>query len=228
MTASATLSQHFTQTDPTPLGAGSAYEQPYAYGMNNPLVYVDPTGLRASGGVPNELALKNPIRPCAPSGYPEHDAAQRAWALARGALVDQSTPGRGLCMDVYKPSTGEIWEIKSASTLGIKVEVLGAQAQVDGYVADTPGSQTGGDHGAVVVPWFGGELVAQSYPLAVGPKTGLVFWRTRTGRRVPDPRPVPAPPVILVPERRPRPDPRPVPRPVPQPALSLFDDSMVL
>ena len=133
-------------------------------------------------------------------------------------------------MDVYKPSTGEIWEIKSSSELGIPIALVNSRAQIGGYVADTPGSETGADHGAVVVPWLGGELIAQSYPEAVGPKTGLVFWRARTGRRVPDPkrvpdpRPVPAPPVILVPERRPRPD----PRPVPQPAFSLFDDSTAL
>lgn len=36
----------FTQTDPLPLGAGSAFESAYVYGLNNPLVYIDPTGLR--------------------------------------------------------------------------------------------------------------------------------------------------------------------------------------
>ena len=67
--------EQFTQTDPMPTGAGSAFESPYVYGMNNPLMYTDPSGLRASGLGPNKLALKNPIRPCAPSGYPQHDAA---------------------------------------------------------------------------------------------------------------------------------------------------------
>jgi RHS repeat-associated protein len=39
----------FTQTDPWPRGAGSVYEQSYAYGNNSPAVFVDPTGRRASG-----------------------------------------------------------------------------------------------------------------------------------------------------------------------------------
>jgi hypothetical protein len=39
----------FTQTDPWPRGAGSVYEQSYAYGNNSPVVFVDPTGRRASG-----------------------------------------------------------------------------------------------------------------------------------------------------------------------------------
>jgi hypothetical protein len=38
--------QQFTQTDPMPLGAGSAFESPYAYGLNNPLIDTDPPGLR--------------------------------------------------------------------------------------------------------------------------------------------------------------------------------------
>ena len=36
----------FTQTDPAPLGAGHPFESAYAYGLNNPLVYTDPSGLR--------------------------------------------------------------------------------------------------------------------------------------------------------------------------------------
>lgn len=39
----------FTQTDPWPRGAGSVFEQSYAYARNSPAVYVDPTGRRASG-----------------------------------------------------------------------------------------------------------------------------------------------------------------------------------
>jgi hypothetical protein len=38
----------FTQTDPTPLGAGSPFEQAYAYARSNPLTYIDPSGLRAT------------------------------------------------------------------------------------------------------------------------------------------------------------------------------------
>lgn len=38
--------QQFTQTDPMPYGAGSAFESAYAYAMSNPLMYIDPSGLR--------------------------------------------------------------------------------------------------------------------------------------------------------------------------------------
>ena len=37
----------FTQTDPMPMGAGTAFESPYAYGMNNPVMYTDPSGMRS-------------------------------------------------------------------------------------------------------------------------------------------------------------------------------------
>ncbi len=64
-----TAFEHFTQTDPLPMGAGSPFESPYVYGMNNPLVFTDPSGLRATVGAPNRLALtSNPIasaNPCA-------------------------------------------------------------------------------------------------------------------------------------------------------------------
>jgi hypothetical protein len=51
---------HFTQTDPMPYGAGTAYESAYVYGLNNPLMYVDPSGLRGQlAGCP--WWKKNPI-----------------------------------------------------------------------------------------------------------------------------------------------------------------------
>jgi RHS repeat-associated protein len=49
----------FTQTDPMPYGAGSAFESAYAYALNNPLMYTDPSGLR--GGLPGCPWSKNPI-----------------------------------------------------------------------------------------------------------------------------------------------------------------------
>ena len=36
----------FTQTDPMPMGAGSAYESSYVYAGDNPNIYSDPSGLR--------------------------------------------------------------------------------------------------------------------------------------------------------------------------------------
>jgi hypothetical protein len=63
----------FTQTDPTPLGAGTAFESPYVYGRNGPLVFTDPSGKRSqersiegnaiADAVPNELALSLPAIP---------------------------------------------------------------------------------------------------------------------------------------------------------------------
>jgi RHS repeat-associated protein len=58
----------FTQTDPLQADVGNAYPSPYVYANDNPMMYVDPSGLRAKradGGVPSELALAfatpNPI-----------------------------------------------------------------------------------------------------------------------------------------------------------------------
>jgi hypothetical protein len=42
----------FTQTDPTPNGAGHPFESAYAYAGNNPAVYVDPSGLRKTCKAP--------------------------------------------------------------------------------------------------------------------------------------------------------------------------------
>ena len=52
----------FTQTDPAPLGAGSAFESAYAYGGNSPLVYTDPSGLRkkaAGSNIGRQLVVKH-------------------------------------------------------------------------------------------------------------------------------------------------------------------------
>ena len=47
MTGCATLSrEQFTQTDPTPYGAGSAFESAYVYVSDMPTVMVDPSGMR--------------------------------------------------------------------------------------------------------------------------------------------------------------------------------------
>ena len=64
MTASATLRLYqFTQTDPLDRSPGSPWMSAYAYGANNPLVYIDPTGRRelkfASGDA--SVIVKNPI-----------------------------------------------------------------------------------------------------------------------------------------------------------------------
>jgi hypothetical protein len=60
---------YFTQTDPLQADVGSAYPSSYVYGNNNPNVYTDPSGLRATAGSPTSLALtSNPIvaaNPCA-------------------------------------------------------------------------------------------------------------------------------------------------------------------
>lgn len=53
MTARCTLTtavlDQITQTDPAPLGAGSAFESTYTYAGNNPSGYLDPSGLRKDG-----------------------------------------------------------------------------------------------------------------------------------------------------------------------------------
>ena len=49
----ALVAERFTQTDPMPMGAGTAYESSYVYGLNNPLVYVDPSGERGKSSLPS-------------------------------------------------------------------------------------------------------------------------------------------------------------------------------
>lgn len=64
VTRAVLLLRQFTQTDPRPLGAGSAFESSYVYVGNNPVVYVDPSGLRkARAGA----ATSNPIRANSPA-----------------------------------------------------------------------------------------------------------------------------------------------------------------
>jgi Putative amidase domain len=57
----------FTQTDPLPMGVGSAFESSYVYANNNPVALTDPSGKRAMlpvvdsvDGVPEVLALAAP------------------------------------------------------------------------------------------------------------------------------------------------------------------------
>ncbi len=50
MTGSATLQNGFTQTDPRQATVGQAYPSSYVYGNNNPLVFVDPSGLQSNYG----------------------------------------------------------------------------------------------------------------------------------------------------------------------------------
>jgi Type VI secretion system (T6SS), amidase effector protein 4 len=50
--------RHFTQTDPMPM-SGGAYEQSYAYGMNNPVRFVDPSGRR--GMEPGDVPIVNEV-----------------------------------------------------------------------------------------------------------------------------------------------------------------------
>ena len=44
------VTEDFTQTDPRKGAVGSSYGQAYAYAMNNPAVYLDPSGLAATVG----------------------------------------------------------------------------------------------------------------------------------------------------------------------------------
>ena len=80
---------HFTQTDPMPLGAGSAFESAYVYGNNNPLVYTDPSGLR--GGLPGCPWSNNPIA----SQQPELLALRsQIWIPVPGTLPPRTVPPR--------------------------------------------------------------------------------------------------------------------------------------
>jgi hypothetical protein len=55
----AAVLEYFTQTDPLPMGPGSAFESTYVYAGNSPLVYVDPSGLRKAKTAGEKLVKKN-------------------------------------------------------------------------------------------------------------------------------------------------------------------------
>ncbi len=64
MTASATLCHElFTQTDPLEVSRGVAYPSAYIYGNNNPMVFTDPSGLRADAPVPESFSGSFGSRP---------------------------------------------------------------------------------------------------------------------------------------------------------------------
>jgi hypothetical protein len=69
MTCCSFLPRDFTQTDPFPMGPGSAFEQSYAYGTNNPARFVDPTGLRSSGAAMSSPSPKQIPDSCVFSTY---------------------------------------------------------------------------------------------------------------------------------------------------------------
>ena len=87
MSCSATCcaNEHFTQTDPLPAGLGSVYESTYVSGMNNPLKYTDPSGMRAA-----EVDDGNAIRDVTPDAL---------------ALVQAQAPVTPECGDNRKPPT---------------------------------------------------------------------------------------------------------------------------
>jgi hypothetical protein len=89
MTLGTCASAQFTQTDPLPLGAGSVYESAYVYGLNNPLGYTDPSGLR--GGLPGCPYSANPIA----SNQPRTLALRsQIWIPVPGTLPPRTLPPR--------------------------------------------------------------------------------------------------------------------------------------
>jgi Alpha/beta hydrolase len=89
------MSIDFTQTDPMPYGPGTAFESSYVYGRNSPLVFVDPTGLRAA-------SLNNFLKQCAANrGAAAPNAALRAAVAGRGScLYGATTQGAGGAIEI--------------------------------------------------------------------------------------------------------------------------------
>jgi hypothetical protein len=59
----------FTQTDPLQPTVGSAYPSAYVYGNNNPVRFVDPTGLRSTGAAMSSPSPKQIPDSCVFSTY---------------------------------------------------------------------------------------------------------------------------------------------------------------
>ena len=78
----------FTQTDPMPFGAGSAFESAYVYGGNRPIVMTDPGGERGQfAGVEGERMLpENPVGDSAPGQLALVLQASGAKLPAKGCL----------------------------------------------------------------------------------------------------------------------------------------------
>lgn len=101
MTATATLSRdRFTQTDPMPMGAGTAFESSYAYVGSNPLVYVDPSGLcRQTTSTSNPIQSAMPDRlafvsSAVSSGGPDPRCGS-LWAKIVEKVLRNKRPGSG-------------------------------------------------------------------------------------------------------------------------------------
>jgi hypothetical protein len=105
MTLCGFLHSRFTQTDPMPYGAGSSFESAYVYGMNSPLVFVDPSGRR--GMRVGSVDLSNPIAGVSPafSGKAKKSGKSKKsieqYEAELGAIVARVEARTGLNLSEY-------------------------------------------------------------------------------------------------------------------------------
>jgi RHS repeat-associated protein len=110
----------FTQTDPMPLGAGSAFESVYVYGGDMPTVMVDPGGKRFGlGGHSDSL---NPVAQAGPFISSEDDFV----LMESGVIRAQSGgfSGIGCKRDVHRP-TRQGFRIEAKAELRCHTDVPG-------------------------------------------------------------------------------------------------------
>jgi hypothetical protein len=123
MTRFTILQNLFTQTDPMPADVGSAYPSAYMYGNNDPVSFVDPSGLRGSsiGRGPGILALGSQTGPSAT--YPTVPPRALPTVPPRGTLPtvpprSSTTTTTPIVPGDYQPSL-EYLEVSSSGRLKV-------------------------------------------------------------------------------------------------------------
>lgn len=109
----ARLIDGFTQTDPQPLGAGSAFESAYVYALNNPLVYTDPTGMRSRPTYQRALDLIGSEMPTNSAWAQKYGIDSCHWPAGYFCYKEQlAAKGKTFASKV---ADGMVWDYKTQS-----------------------------------------------------------------------------------------------------------------
>ncbi len=118
----------FTQTDPMPYGVGHPFENLYGYGRNNPMLYTDPTGLRANAE----------MEKCRRTGS---KAREKGWTAVINNATGQCQYILGLFdADCFDGQTGLAGGLESLAGAGCdQVGSAGRAGFIEGVKTITPG-----------------------------------------------------------------------------------------